>query len=95
MLELGVRCFPLRGLQVVRGEWNLVSTAWNLKRLYVLVEWSRAGQNPTTVPEMAPAIKLASIPGLSPRPLPPQPPLATNQSTDGAIADYVTAGPDA
>ena len=33
---LGFRRFHLRGLQAVRGEWNLVCTAWNLKRLYVL-----------------------------------------------------------
>lgn len=34
---LGFRRFLLRGLQSVRGEWNLVSIAWNLKRLHVLV----------------------------------------------------------
>ena len=33
---LGFRRFHLRGLQAVRGEWNLVCTAWNLKRLYAL-----------------------------------------------------------
>ena len=33
---LGFRRFHLRGLQAVRGEWNLVCTAWHLKRLYVL-----------------------------------------------------------
>ena len=33
---LGFRRFHLRGVQAVRGEWSLVCTAWNLKRLYVL-----------------------------------------------------------
>ncbi|MDI6789451.1 MAG: IS1182 family transposase [Thermodesulfobacteriota bacterium] len=33
---LGFRQFLLRGLQSVQGEWNLVSIAWNLKRLHVL-----------------------------------------------------------
>ena len=31
---LGFRQFLLRGLDHVRGEWNLV--AWNLKRMFVL-----------------------------------------------------------
>ena len=30
------RQFMLRGVESVRGEWNLVCIAWNLKRLYVL-----------------------------------------------------------
>jgi hypothetical protein len=29
---LGFRQFLLRGLDHVRGEWNLVTMAWNLKR---------------------------------------------------------------
>lgn len=33
---LAFRQFLLRGLQSVQGEWNLVSIAWNLKRLHVL-----------------------------------------------------------
>lgn len=33
---LGFRQFLLRGLEKVRGEWNLVCLAWNLKRLHVL-----------------------------------------------------------
>ena len=33
---LGFRQFSLRGLQKVKGEWNLVALAWNLKRMYVL-----------------------------------------------------------
>jgi hypothetical protein len=30
---LGFRQFSLRGLACVRGEWNLVTTAWNMKRM--------------------------------------------------------------
>jgi len=33
---LGFRQFFLRGLEAVSGEWTLVSTAWNLKRMFVL-----------------------------------------------------------
>ena len=33
---LGFRQFLLRGLNKVRGEWNLVTMAWNLKRMFVL-----------------------------------------------------------
>ena len=33
---LGFRQFHLRGLESVRGEWNLVTMAWNLKRMFVL-----------------------------------------------------------
>ncbi len=33
---LGFRQFLLRGLENVKGEWNLVALAWNLKRMYVL-----------------------------------------------------------
>ena len=33
---MGFRQFSLRGLDKVRGEWNLVCLAWNLKRLAVL-----------------------------------------------------------
>lgn len=39
---LGFRGFLLRGLKKVSGEWNLVSVAWNLKRLHVLVSKPRA-----------------------------------------------------
>jgi transposase len=34
---MGFRHFLLRGLKAVRGEWNLVCLAWNLKRLHVLI----------------------------------------------------------
>jgi transposase len=33
---LGFRQFSLRGLDKVRGEWNLVTMAWNLKRMFAL-----------------------------------------------------------
>jgi hypothetical protein len=33
---MGFRQFLLRGIDKVRGEWRLVTMAWNLKRLFVL-----------------------------------------------------------
>ena len=33
---LGFRRFHLRGLRGAEGEWSLVCTAWNLKRMYAL-----------------------------------------------------------
>ncbi len=33
---LGFRQFLLRGLDKVKGEWSLVTMAWNLKRMFVL-----------------------------------------------------------
>ena len=33
---LGFRQFMLRGLDKVRGEWSLVTIAWNLKRMFAL-----------------------------------------------------------
>jgi hypothetical protein len=33
---LGFRQFLLRGLDTVRGEWTLVTMAWNMKRMFVL-----------------------------------------------------------
>ena len=33
---LGFRQFPLRGLDKVRGEWSLVTMAWNIKRMFTL-----------------------------------------------------------
>ncbi len=35
---LGFRQFHLRGLESVQGEWNIVSIAWNLKRMHALRE---------------------------------------------------------
>ena len=33
---LGFRQFLLRGIDRVRGEWSLVTMAWNMKRMFVL-----------------------------------------------------------
>jgi transposase len=33
---MGFRQFSLRGLEHVKGEWNLVTLAWNVKRLFAL-----------------------------------------------------------
>jgi transposase len=33
---LGFRQFSMRGLEKVRGEWSLITMAWNLKRMFVL-----------------------------------------------------------
>src|SRR5262249_24885759 len=33
---MGFRQFLLRGLDCVRGEWSLVTMAWNIKRMHVL-----------------------------------------------------------
>jgi transposase len=33
---MGFRQFSLRGLDKVRGEWNLVALAWNMKRMFAL-----------------------------------------------------------
>ncbi len=33
---LGFRQFLLRGLDNVRGEWRLVTMAWNMKRMFIL-----------------------------------------------------------
>ena len=33
---LGFRQFSVRGLEKVRGEWSLVTMAWNMKRMFVL-----------------------------------------------------------
>ena len=33
---LGFRQFLLRGLDKVRGEWSLVTMAWNMKRIFAL-----------------------------------------------------------
>jgi hypothetical protein len=36
---LGFRQFLLRGLDKVRGEWSLVTMAWNVKRIFALQSW--------------------------------------------------------
>jgi transposase len=33
---MGFRQFSLRGLEAVKGEWNLATLAWNVKRMFVL-----------------------------------------------------------
>ncbi len=33
---MGFRQFSLRGLEQVKGEWNLVTMAWNIKRMFNL-----------------------------------------------------------
>jgi hypothetical protein len=33
---MGFRHFMLRGIDRVRGEWRLVTMAWNIKRMFVL-----------------------------------------------------------
>jgi len=33
---MGFRQFHLRGLDKVKGEWNLVTMAWNMKRMFAL-----------------------------------------------------------
>jgi transposase len=33
---IGFRQFSLRGLQAVKGEWSLVTMAWNIKRMFAL-----------------------------------------------------------
>ena len=34
---MGFRQFSLRGLEKVKGEWNLVTMAWNVKRMFALM----------------------------------------------------------
>ena len=33
---MGFRQFLVRGLDNVQGEWSLVTTAWNMKRMYAM-----------------------------------------------------------
>jgi hypothetical protein len=33
---MGFRQFSLRGIEQVKGEWRLVTLAWNMKRLFTL-----------------------------------------------------------
>jgi len=41
---LGFRQFLLRGLDKARGEWSLVTMAWNIKRMFVLNPHDEAGR---------------------------------------------------
>jgi hypothetical protein len=34
---MGFRQFSLRGIEKVRCEWSLVTMAWNIKRMFVLM----------------------------------------------------------
>ena len=34
---MGFRQFSMRGLEKVRGEWSLVTMAWNIKRMFTLM----------------------------------------------------------
>jgi hypothetical protein len=34
---MGFRQFLLRGLKNVRGEWDLVTMSWNIKRMFALL----------------------------------------------------------
>jgi hypothetical protein len=34
---LGFRQFSMRGLEKARGEWSLVTMAWNMKRMFAIV----------------------------------------------------------
>jgi len=34
---MGFRQFSLRGLQKVKGEWNLVTLAWNVRRMFAML----------------------------------------------------------
>ncbi len=43
---LGFRQFLLRGLDKVRGEWNLVTMAYNVKRLFALAGLPEAQKRP-------------------------------------------------
>jgi len=46
---LGFRQFSLRGLDKVRGEWSLVTLAWNIKRMFAL----KAAPSPRSAPSSA------------------------------------------
>ena len=43
---MGFRQFMLRGLDKVRGEWSLVTMAWNFKRMFVLAGEPRPSPGP-------------------------------------------------
>ena len=43
---MGFRQFLLRGIDKVRGEWRLVTMAWNMKRMFALAVASGAWPPP-------------------------------------------------
>ena len=51
---LGFRQFSLRGLDKVRGEWKLVTLAWNIKRMFAL--------KPAAKPPVAPSCAMQELP---------------------------------
>ena len=51
---LGFRQFSLRGLDKVRGEWSLVTMAWNMKRMFAL--------KPAAKPLVAPSCAIQALP---------------------------------
>ena len=46
---LGFRQFLLRGLDNVRGEWSLVTMAWNMKRMFALAPHPEARRAPSAL----------------------------------------------
>jgi hypothetical protein len=34
---LGFRAFSMRGLELAGAEWSMVCSAWNLKRMHILM----------------------------------------------------------
>lgn len=66
---LGFRQFSLRGIDKVRGEWSLLTLAWNIKRIFTL--------RPPGKPTIAASCEIPSYP--QPNPIPPT--LASRRST--------------
>jgi hypothetical protein len=56
---LGFRQFSLRGLKKVSLEWNLISVAYNLKRLHKLIR--HAESNPSAPKNTCPSLTLAAL----------------------------------
>ena len=72
---LGFRRFHLRGLRGAEGEWSLVCTAWNLKRMYAWQEdkWGQWVPTRAAAPEWAPDT-LEGVAGVTIPPERPQSP---------------------
>ncbi len=51
---MGWRQMSMRGLDKARGEWSLVTMAWNIKRLHVLRAAEREGPMSPTILETQP-----------------------------------------
>jgi len=67
---LGFRQFSMRGLENARGEWSLVTMAWNIKRMFAL--------NP---PEAQAVRRTPQSLRLSPNPPSPRPQQADQMKT--------------